>query len=81
MTTEVYDWPQNRLLWGRGIGVPRGQGHIPPSPVNVRGELGYPVALQCESFFQSLQLAIRESSFNITRGGGDEDIETRSLKF
>ena len=24
---------------------------------------------------------IRESSFNMTRGGGDEDIETRSLKF
>ena len=23
----------------------------------------------------------RESSFNMTRGGGDEDIETRSLKF
>ena len=26
-------------------------------------------------------LEIRESSFNMTRGGGDEDIETRSLKF
>ena len=24
---------------------------------------------------------VRESSFNMTRGGGDEDIETRSLKF
>ena len=24
---------------------------------------------------------IRESSFNMTRGGGNEDIETRSLKF
>ena len=24
---------------------------------------------------------LRESSFNMTRGGGDEDIETRSLKF
>ena len=24
--------------------------------------------------------SIRESSFNMTRGGGDEDIETRSLK-
>ena len=24
---------------------------------------------------------IRESSFNMTRRGGDEDIETRSLKF
>ena len=27
-------------------------------------------------------LLVRESSFNMTReGGGDEDIETRSLKF
>ena len=24
---------------------------------------------------------VRESSFNMTKGGGDEDIETRSLKF
>ena len=24
---------------------------------------------------------VRESSFNMTRGQGDEDIETRSLKF
>ena len=24
---------------------------------------------------------LRESSFNMTRGGGDEDIETRSLEF
>ena len=27
------------------------------------------------------KIFLRESSFNMTRGGGDEDIETRSLKF
>ena len=33
------------------------------------------------SYMSSLK-ALRESSFNMTRGGGgDEDIETRSLKF
>ena len=29
----------------------------------------------------AIYFVIRESSFNMTRGGGDEDIETRSLKF
>ena len=33
------------------------------------------------SFHPSPSLHFRESSFNMTRRGGDEDIETRSLKF
>ena len=33
----------------------------------------------CNTLLQSEDL--RESSFNMTRGGGDDDIETRSLKF
>ena len=33
----------------------------------------------CES--SRVTSPLRESSFNVTRGGGDEDIETGSLKF
>ena len=38
----------------------------------------------CQDTFTIKDEELRESSFNMTRGvggGGDEDIETRSLKF